>query len=286
MKTILYTTDYSNNSVAALKYAKKLCAVMQSRLLVGHVFGYPVVSETMVAGALPELRKNVVKANHARLEDFCIKHLGKEWKKMNVQVVPVEDLFVLDGIIGTANDWNAELIVVGTRGESAVQELFLGSTTKQLIKKAPCPVLAIPSDASYLMPKTIVYATDFEGEDVYAIKKVTELAERFDAEIKVVHISTKKEYAGETQMEWFKDMLLDKVDYQKLEFELVFSEDIFETLRAYLGDEGADLVVMLERKNSGFLKKWFHRDTVARMESYGRVPLLTFNEANQKILHF
>jgi len=245
-----------------------------------------VVTETMATDALPELRKTAVKINRERLEDFCKEHLGEDWKKKNIQIVPVEDLFVIDGLIGAANDWHAELMVVGTKGESAVMEILLGSTTKRLIKKAPCPVLAIPSDASYLLPKTIVYATDFEQEDVYAIKKLTELAERFDAEIKVVHISTKKEYAGETQMEWFKDMLLEKVAYQKMEFELLFSEDIFETLRVYLGDAGADMVVMLERKKSGFLKKWFYRDTVARMQSYGRVPLLSFNEANQKILHF
>ncbi len=286
MKTILYATDYSENSAAALKYAQKLSAVMQSRLVVSHIFGYPVITESMATDALPELRKSAMKINRERLEDFCKKHLGKDWKKKNIQIVPVEDLFVLDGLIGVANDWHADLIVVGTKGESAVMETLLGSTTKRLIKKAPCPVLAIPSDASYHSPKTLVYATDFEQEDVYAIKKLTEMGQRFDAEIKVVHISTKDEYAGETQMEWFKDMLLEKVVYQKMEFELLFSNDIFETLRSYLDNVDADMVVMLEREKKGFLKKWFHRDTVTRMQSYGKVPLLSFNEANQQILHF
>ena len=286
MKTFLYATDYSKNSVAALKYALKLSLLMDARLVVSHVLAYPVITEAMVLKELPELQKSALKANRVRLEEFCERHLGKEWKAMNLQIEPVENMYVLEGILEIANKWHAELIITGMRGESTVADFLLGSTTKRLIKKAPCPILAIPSDIRYALPKTIVYATDFEEEDIYTIRKLTELAEPLQAEIKVVHIVTKKDYSGETELEWFKDMLEEKVDYNQIEFELLFSKDILETLRNYLRDVGADMVVMLERKKSGFLKKWFHMDKVKKMESYGRIPLLSFNEANHQILHF
>ncbi len=137
----------------------------------------------------------------------------------------------------------------------------MGSTTKHLIEKAPCPILSIPADVSHMPIKTIVYATDFEEEDVYAIRKLAEMAEQFDAEIKVIHISTKEEYKGERQMEWFKEMLHEKVKYGRIDFELLFTDDVFDALRIYLGDTGADLMVMLEREKGGFLKKWFQQLT-------------------------
>lgn len=259
---------------------------MQARLVVTHVLGYPLVTETLVLDDLPQIRKNNLKVARSRLENFSNEHLGDQWKTMKVQIAPVEDMHVVDGIVAIANDWHAEMIVVGTKGASALQEVLLGSTTKRLIKKAPCPVLAIPADTSYRSLKTIVYATDFEQEDVYAIQKVVEIAQVFDAEIKIVHITNKKEYSGKTQMEWFKDAILEKVTYEKLGFELLFSEDIFESLKIYLGKTDADLVVMLERKRSGFLKKWFHADKVKKMESFGRWPLLSFNEANLNVFYF
>ena len=204
MKTILCATDYSKNSVAALKYAQKLSAKVGAHLVVTHVFGYPIVTEGALTEQMPNLRKENLKTHRGKLEDFCKEYLGDHWKTMKVKIAPVEDLVILDGILAIAADWQAELIVAGAKGESALQDVLLGTTTKRLIKKAACPVLAIPSEAVFTAPKTIAYATDFEQEDVYAIRKTVELADRFKSKIKVVHISTKKEYAGETQMEWFK----------------------------------------------------------------------------------
>ena len=286
MKTILYATDYSKNSIAALRYAQKLSIMVAARLVVTHVFSYPIVTQGMIIEHLPEMRKQALKTHRTKLEDFCKAHLGQEWKTKKIQIAPLEDLAILDGVLAIAADWHAELIVVGAKGESAFQDTILGTTTKRLIKKAACPVLAIPSEASYAAPKTIVYATDFEQEDVYAIQKTVELAQHFKSKIRVVHISTKKEYAGEIQMEWFKNALAEKVNYQSLEFKLLFSEDIFESLRDYLVEVNADMVVMLEREKQGFLKKLFHRDLVKKMQSYGELPLLSFNEANLNVLDF
>ncbi|WP_281542246.1 universal stress protein [Maribacter aestuarii] len=284
MKTILCATDYSENSVAALKYAQKLSELVSAHLVVTHVFGFPIIIDGGFAEQMPDIRKENLKTHREKLEDFCKQHLGEQWKSMNIKIAPVEDLAILDGILGVAADWQADLIVAGAQGESALQDVLLGTTTKRLIKKAACPVLAIPSEAVFIAPKIIVYATDFEQEDVYAIQKTVELAERFKSKIKIVHISTKNEYAGETQMEWFQNSLSEKVTYEHLEFKLFFSEDIFKSLRDYLEEAHADLVVMLEREKHGFLKKIFHRDLVKKMHSYGEIPLLSFNEVNLDVL--
>tara|TARA_R110000744_G_scaffold145866_2_gene258564 strand:- start:1237 stop:2070 length:834 start_codon:yes stop_codon:yes gene_type:complete len=272
--------------VAALKYAHKMAQQMGTRLIVTHVFDYPTFLGTKILSELfPQLEKDAFKTHRAKLVQFCEEHLGGNWENPNLQLEVVENKSAFKGIISVAEEWRAYLIVVGIKGGKALREMIMGSTTKHLIEKAPCPILSIPLDASYMPIKTIVYATDFEEEDVYAIRKVAEMAEQFDAEIKVVHISTKKEYKGKIQMEWFKGMLHKKISYEKINFELLNSEDVFNTLRIYLGDSNADLIVMLEREKGGFLKKWFHRDLVKKMESYGRAPLLSFREGNHQLFY-
>lgn len=278
MNTILYATDYSKNSVAALKYASSLSIRLGYRLVVCHVFGNPIIGEAIVLDDIAKLQKKAMKANRVRLQEFCEQHLGEEVVRNSLIIEPIENNTILNGILETANQWHVEIIVVGMKGESKLVDFILGTTTNALIHKAPCPVLSIPVDTSYMPIKRFVYATDFEEEDIHAIQKVVEIAEPLNAEIKVVHISTRDEYAGDLQMEWFKDMLESKFLYSKIEFELIFSEDIFNSLRIYVGDVDADLVVMLEREKEGFLKKLLHRDNVKKMESYGRVPLLSFNE--------
>ncbi|TLP71982.1 universal stress protein [Maribacter sp. ACAM166] len=287
MKTILYATDYSENSVAALKYAIEMSEQMSTRLVVTHVFDYPTVLGTEnLDEPFPHLEESAFKSHRSKLEKFCEAHLGSAWKTQNLQLEAIENKSVVKGVISVAEEWHAYLIVIGMKGGSVLREMIMGSTTKQLIEKAPCPILSIPMDAGYMNPKTIVYATDFEVEDVYAIRKLAEMAEMLDAEIKVVHISTKDEYKGEMQMEWFKEMLDEKVTYKRIAFELLLTDNVFETLRIYLGDTNADLIVMLEREHKSIFKKWFHRDLVKKMESYGRMPLLSFRGANHQLFYF
>ena len=78
-------------------------------------------------------------------------------------------------------------------------------------------------------------------------------------------------------MEWFKETLKQKVDYAKMEFDLVFSEQIFEDLLWYLENAEADLLVMLERKEGAFYQKYFQPDLVQQMVKKSTVPLLSFN---------
>ena len=287
MKTILYATDYSKNSVAALKYAKKLSEQLNYRLVICHVFNdLTVFDSKAISGAFPDLVMDDFKMHRKKLEEFCDEYLGAVWKGPNIQLHPVENKSVVKGILSIAEEWHAQMVVVGIQGEIALKELIIGSTTKNLIENAPCPILAVPSSASRMKLKTIVYATGLEEEDVYAIRKLTELAKAFDAKIKVVHMVTEDEYEGETQMEWFKEMLKEKVTYSKIEFKMFFSNDIFKSLQMYLQDVNADLVVMLEREHKGIFKKWFHRDLVKKMESYGKFPLLSFREGNHQLFYF
>ena len=199
----------------------------------------------------------------------------------------VEDKSVVNGIVSKADEIHAFMIVAGMKGTSLFKELIMGNTTRHLIDKAHCLVLAVPEYANYKQINTIVYATDLEADaDIEVIQKLSGIAKAFDATIKVVHISTKKEYAGESQMEWFKTQLKEKIYYEKITFEIIFSEAIYESLRIYLGAVGADLVVMLEREEKGFLNKLFHQDLVKKLEIYGKIPLISFNENNFGMFHF
>jgi nucleotide-binding universal stress UspA family protein len=48
-------------------------------------------------------------------------------------------------IADLATETDADLIVVGTRGRSAVAGVLLGSVTQKLLQIAPCPVLCVPA---------------------------------------------------------------------------------------------------------------------------------------------
>jgi len=281
VKTIVYATDFSSNSIDAFKYALELSSRVKANLSVIHVFDISSLSSDLNAPYLLP-RDETYKYKKATLQKFCSDHMDKKYglKKINTEVV--ENDSIIKGIISKSKEVNASVIITGMKGKNIFEEFIMGSTTKQLIEKAPCAVLAVPEKNALNKLETIVYATDFEQEDIIAISKLIKLFKPFKPKIKITHISTKNEYDGQLQMEWFKEILLQKIPYDNLEFDLFYSDDIFEILNIYLKEVNADLVAMLERKQIGFLKKLFHKDLVKRMESQTKIPLLSFNEANYK----
>ena len=276
MKSILYATDYSQYSVAALKYAHSISEKFDAQLFVMHVFDTPLslASPTSITYNRKESQRFL--DHQTRLENFCVQHLGDEYGQAHPRILVAEDGSVVNGILEKALESNADLIVIGTKGASPIREYFLGSTTKGLIGQSTCPVLAVPAHSRPEMMRTFVYASDFEQADILAIQQLLKIASGYEAHIKVVHITNKHEYAGDQQMEWFKEMLREKVAYDKMDFELIFSDQIMVDLKRYLKSEGVDLLVMLERKEDGFLSNIFEGDLVKKMGTKTPVPLLSY----------
>ena len=288
MKTILYATDYSENSELALKYAFNLSTKMKAKLLVIHVFDYPTLLDGISLKpqpAFPDIEGDAFKKHNSQLNAFCKRVLKSDSATLNIEIDAIENKSVINGIVDKANTVSAFLIVTGIKGYSELRELIMGSTAKQLIEKAPCPVLTIPSDSVKTKIETIVYATGFEEEDIGAIYKLTKIAKPFNAKIIIVHVSSLEENIRKRNKKDLEAKIHKHIDYTNLKLDIIYSDDTLNTLKMYYSNSNADLIAMLEREDSGFTSKVFHRDLVKRMESYGKIPLLSFNAKNCRKFH-
>ncbi|MGD1854358.1 MAG: universal stress protein [Leptolyngbyaceae cyanobacterium] len=106
--------------------------------------------------------------------------------------------------------WNADLIIVGSRGLSGISELLMGSVSNHVMHHAPCSVLIVHSDkqsemsaqSSYSdvgtsMPgilQRLLVPVDRSGMAEQAIAAAIDLAKLQKAEIKLVHVIDGDEY--------------------------------------------------------------------------------------------
>jgi len=280
MKKILYATDYSENSVAALHFSYALSKKLNAELMALHVFEMPLILASTVSNTYSRKEVRAFADHRKKLISFCTEHLQNEADTLNIAWKIDQGKPASDGIIENAKDLNVDLIIVGTKGGSPIRKVLLGSNTTALIDSAPCPVLAIPQDADFRGIKKMVYATDFEGVDIFTIEKMIELAKPFEADVHLVHISSKETDSGEDQMEWFKGVLRHKVGYEKMCFDLRYGEDVFDTLQRYIGEIEPDVVAMLEREGHSLIKSLTHRNLVKRVKNEGNVPLLIYHKKN------
>lgn len=280
MKTILYATDYSENSVAALHYANAIRLQLSAKLVVLHVYNVPLTmgSTTSLSHAKKEVKATVKEKR--KLIEFCDKHLGVSSEKLNITLKVIEKASVTNGILSEAQNAETDLIIVGTLGGNMLHKYLLGSTTMALIEKAGCPILAIPPKTPFTVIKKIVYASDYEGVDIFAIQKLVQLAEPFKASIYLVHVTDMETTEVNDHLEWFKNMLQHKISYENIYFETCLGTDIFEGLRSYIYEMVPDMVAMLERDSKSLIKSMAQKDLVKRMKDEGILPLWSYHKKN------
>lgn len=85
---------------------------------------------------------------------FATAHVGAampEAKKLFPDDAPAAENFalpagdVVEGVLGAATGWNADLIVVATEGRNGLMDTLRGSTTERLVAKSTLPILVVPS---------------------------------------------------------------------------------------------------------------------------------------------
>ena len=140
-KRILIGCDFSPDSDLALHYGLSLAQEFQSELNLVHVIEKPVypVPIDKTAGAENESAPVM----QTQLKDKLSALIPPEalnWCSPNMVLLeghPDEELtrFALTHQI--------DLIVLGVRGQSLVEKLFVGSTTDRVVRRAPCPVLSV-----------------------------------------------------------------------------------------------------------------------------------------------
>ena len=179
MKTILFPTDFSTNAIHASQYAGMLATQLNANVVLLH--GYPIPIST-ASGYQPifDTEISVLQSREDaenNLAIFAQKFIEDSNIPSDRITQVVEYGMVADIIVETAQSVNADLIVMGTKGASNKIDKWLGTNAQSVMKAAECPVWIVPQNASIVAPKAIMYAADFEEDELAATHKVVEIAQ-------------------------------------------------------------------------------------------------------------
>jgi nucleotide-binding universal stress UspA family protein len=144
-KTILFPTDFSLASDAALPHAEALAKQSNARLLIVHV------EEPPLAYGGGELYYGLPEPSSERI----LKML-EDVKPADPKLPFAHRLTMGDPageIVRIAAEEGAEMIVLGTHGRTGVTRLLMGSVAEAIVRRAPCPVLVYRETAEKLAAK-------------------------------------------------------------------------------------------------------------------------------------
>jgi nucleotide-binding universal stress UspA family protein len=142
-KRILYPTDFSDASLKALDFLKKLRECGSEEVLILHVINEQTIVTVRAYGEgtlnVDELERGLIeKATKSVAEvETELRKFGYEVKKM------INIGFPLREILTCEEEEDISLIVIGSHGKSNLEEMFLGSVSEKVIRKCKSPVLVI-----------------------------------------------------------------------------------------------------------------------------------------------
>jgi universal stress protein A len=141
IEKIVLPTDFSEHSKAAVPYAIDLARKYKAELHLIHVFDDKALDPVLVAYS------NSVKEYLGKMRggfDEAVEKLTAEFDTTDLNLVKVfiSGIPFLE-IVRYAQKNCADIIVMGSQGRTGLAHMFLGSTTEKVLRKAPCPVLAV-----------------------------------------------------------------------------------------------------------------------------------------------
>jgi nucleotide-binding universal stress UspA family protein len=287
VKNILFATDFSSCSTAALSYATSFARRFGAMLHVAHVLPSDPNLAFMPPETWPLAMEEEEKWARERTEEL----------EPQLQGVPHEVLTpkgeVRNILARIVREKEIDLIVLGTHGRTGVRKLFMGSVAEAVFRGSPCAVLTVgpivsPAPNGEIRFQNILFATDFSDDSLAALPYAISLAEVDQARVAILHV-VGQPAAGVRHPEELKHALTQRLqklaqaqDYPwcRAEYLVEFTplfEPVGERVLQIARDRGADLIVMGVRREHGTGAVVTHltSTTAQHIVAHAECPVLT-----------
>jgi nucleotide-binding universal stress UspA family protein len=177
---VLIASDLSDASDFAVQQGARMA--QGGSVALCHVMPEPVTHALLAQDYEADLQKQIA------IQPKIGEALRGQWSRLAPTGGPEPELFIdlgspYEQILGRAEQWHAELIVVGTHGRKGLKRLLLGSVADQVVRAAHCPVLVARAPRE----GAVLAATDFADPALPAIEAAASEATRRGRKLVVMH---------------------------------------------------------------------------------------------------
>jgi nucleotide-binding universal stress UspA family protein len=276
VKKILFPTDFSPTAQNAFKHCLILADYYQAKIEVLHVV-FPEYAAMDVPVVSMATTREKVDAAVPVMHSFVELGLSQTQALYTFQAIPrVEEKVEIGIAIGTiiklANEHDADLIMMGTKGSHNTLEKAFGSVSTGVIEQAKCPVMLIPEFAQWKPTHIIAYASDLSESDPYHFWKATEMLTPFHPLLHVINIH-KGDAHDQIAIDELKKIFSNNTPAVQISFHQEKHDSITDGLEVFIDNYGVDLLVMYSPHRS-WVERWFHHSQTRDVAFTTRIPLL------------
>jgi nucleotide-binding universal stress UspA family protein len=198
IKDIVFATDFSDASEAALPYVAAFSSKYAAMTHVAHVL--PEVTFLRPGSPNALMVDSIYEDAHSSAQ-IKINKLSKRLKSVPHRTY-LKHGRIADAMQELVGEQNVQLLIAGTHGRTGLGKLVMGSVAEQILRQVTCPTLTVgprvgkdqqrsrdtgvPENGVRI--REILYATDFRNASDEAMGYAISLATEFEAHLALLHV--------------------------------------------------------------------------------------------------
>jgi nucleotide-binding universal stress UspA family protein len=287
VKNILYLTDFSRPSEAALPFAVTLGRGYGAKVHALHILipaPYVYTTPGLTAIAIEAEDENA-QAEMQRVESQLAGLQHQTMIARGIEVWPTVEQAIQDD--------DVDLIVLGTHGRTGAEKLLLGSVAEEIFRRSPVPVLTIGPGVRRSVHNgarfhRVLFATDFSPESLAGAPYAVSLAQQNESHLLLITVMHKPEKLDDSDNRIFELSVAEAIHHlyemvpenAELDFPPQVSVEYGEPADRIVEvakQRGADLIVLGVRAAAGRLGAATHleRSTAHKVVAHAVCPVLT-----------
>lgn len=268
MKRILLLTDFSDTAGNAAMYALKMFENEKVYFDLLNAYDLEFSGSPYIMQVKEELSEESLKGLKNELS-----LLHRRFPNARVELASRFGSLI-DVVQQEISDFRPELIVMGCRGETALENFLLGSNAYEVIKNVDAAIMVVPKHAKFKKPEKIVFATDLK--DVHrdeVMEPLRDLAHQFHSALLFVNVM-EDDYVNRLDAE---EKISGHFQGLNLSFNFIEGDNVSKGILKFMDDNDADIVTMV-RHNETFFERLFHPSVTKQMVLHPEHPMLILHD--------
>lgn len=280
MKKILVPTDYSDEATNALDGAIQIAKMNGSEIVLLHVIES---TNTQSFNEMGEM-------SHEHPEDqLYILQLMKVVKGRMTKIkedhpdVSMKDVVKVGhpfhNISETIAEEKVDLVIMGSKGSSGIEEIIVGSNAERVVRYAHCPVITIKDAMDFSEVKSIVFATDLSEGQNGVVQHLKALQKLTGATLEIVKVNTHSDWSTDRELNTRLAKFVADNQLENYNFTSYNAQYIEDGIIQFAEDQKADMIAMATHGRTG-VAHVIAGSVAEDLVNHAKRPIWTFSLKN------
>lgn len=283
MKTLLYLQNNTFESLQTFEYIVELARYIGADLKIIHiqfpdnVFGNVLDSDLLFQSseAYNQARDEFMNSTTRNIK--ILLEAGKIEKDIPVDFFSGIPTSVLSYLHETGY---FDMLVL--ENENQKVNIYPYQSIKEIIRNIKCPIWVVPTNEEFIPMKQLAYMTDYQQEDINAVRFLADFFHREQLTVKLIHFSDRNDFQEDIKQIGFEVLLSDKLEsihIQSCRCSFTNQASLPQKTEACITKENPDLIIAL-KDNKNFIQRIVYKSFIHSTLSAVRKPYLILHREN------